>query len=262
MLLGSRVFTSSTMVSAARAGSLRRRKKKSCLLSRRSGSSPRLTPWALRTMALSAACRKISVRRTMGITPLRIRSENRLPGPTLGSWSGSPTRISRHSGRRADSRPCMRVISTMEVSSTITVSAFSGSLSSWANTSRPEWGSYWVSRRRWIVVPSAPHSSPSRLAARPVGAARAVSQPQGIEQGQHSTQGGGLAGARSAGEEHHLAGGGQLHCLALLWGIGDALLGLDAVDEFLQPMGATISPAASSHSRKATYCSASHRSWR
>ena len=49
------------------------------------GQLPRLTPWALRTMALSAAWRKISVRRTMGTTPLRIRAENRLPGPTLGS---------------------------------------------------------------------------------------------------------------------------------------------------------------------------------
>ncbi len=28
--------------------------------------------------------------------PLRIKSENRLPGPTEGSWYGSPTRISRH----------------------------------------------------------------------------------------------------------------------------------------------------------------------
>ena len=177
MFRGRRSRTSSTMVSAARPGSFRRRKKKSCSLSRRSGSSPWFTPWALRTMALSAAWRKISVRRTMGMTPLRMRSENRLPGPTLGSWSGSPTRMSRHSGRRARSRPCMRVISTMEVSSTITASAFRGSSSPWANTSRPAWGSYRVSSRRWMVAPSIPHSSPSRLAARPVGAARAVSSP-------------------------------------------------------------------------------------
>ena len=78
---------------------------------------------------------------------------------------------------------------------------------------------------------------PQPLGGPPRGGGQGGLQPQGIEQGQHSTQGGGLAGARSAGEEHHLAGGGQLHCLALLWGIGDALLGLDAVDEFLQPMG-------------------------
>ena len=75
----------STMVSRALWLSRRDRKKKSLSFFRRSGSSPWLTMWALRTMALWAAWRKISVRRTVGTTLLRIRSENRFPGPTEGS---------------------------------------------------------------------------------------------------------------------------------------------------------------------------------
>ena len=62
-------------------------------------------------------------------------------------------------------------------------------------------------------------------------------QPHGLKQGQHPPQAGGLAGARPAGEEHHLPGGGHLHRLALLGGVGDALLPLDAGDDPVQPVG-------------------------
>lgn len=46
--------------------------------------------------------------------------------------------------------------------------------------------------------------------------------------------GGGLAGARAAGEQHHALLGGQLHRLALEGGVDDVLLGLDAVDELFR----------------------------
>src|SRR5699024_8988268 len=48
-------------------------------------------------------------------------------------------------------------------------------------------------------------------------------QPQRIEEGQYAAERGGLAGARSAGEEHHLPVGGQRHRLPLLGGVDDAL---------------------------------------
>lgn len=66
MLLGSRVFTSSTW--SRRPGRPAAEEEEVVLVVPQVGQLPRLTPWALRTMALSAACRKISVRRTMGIT--------------------------------------------------------------------------------------------------------------------------------------------------------------------------------------------------
>ena len=129
MFLGSRVRHSSTTVWAARALSYRRRQKKSFWLASRSGTWPWLTWWAFMTMALSRAWRKISVSRTAGTRPLRSRSESRLPGPTEGSWSGSPTSTSRQSPRRADNRADMSSMSTMDVSSTMTASASSGSVS-------------------------------------------------------------------------------------------------------------------------------------
>ena len=113
----------------------------------------------------------------MGTAPLRIKSENRLPGPTDGSWSGSPTSTSRQSPRRAERRAAIRGTSTMETSSTMTASTSRGSYWSWVKASCPVLGSKPVSSSRWMVEASVEHSSPRRLAARPVGAARAVSSP-------------------------------------------------------------------------------------
>ena len=62
-------------------------------------------------------------------------------------------------------------------------------------------------------------------------------QAHGLEQGQHPPQTGGLARARAAGEQHHLPLGGQLHRLALLGGIGDALVPLDAPQQPLHVAG-------------------------
>ena len=66
----------------------------------------------------------------------------------------------------------------MEVSSTMTASARRGSSSQCEKTNWPVWSSNWVSSSRWMVSASTPQVSPRRLAARPVGAARAVSSPR------------------------------------------------------------------------------------
>ena len=113
----------------------------------------------------------------MGTVPLRIRSENRLPGPTDGSWSGSPTSTSRQSPFKAERRAAIRGTSTMDTSSTMTASTSRGSYWSWVKANCPVLGSKPVSSSRWMVEASVEHSSPRRLAARPVGAARAVSSP-------------------------------------------------------------------------------------
>ena len=79
------------------------------------------------TMALSRACRKISVSDTAGTTPERSRWSSTFPGPTDGSWSGSPTSTRRQSDRSAASSAAIRDTSTMDVSSTITASTSRGS---------------------------------------------------------------------------------------------------------------------------------------
>jgi len=131
MFFGRRTAHSSCTVCTSASGLLRRMKKKSLSLRERSGSSPRLTAWAFITIRLCCACRKISVRRTAAIFPLRMRSEKTFPAPTEGSWSGSPTRIRRQPGFNARSKDIINCKSTIDVSSTIIASMFKGSSSSW-----------------------------------------------------------------------------------------------------------------------------------
>lgn len=86
MLWGRRVWQRETMVSTAAVGSSRRRKKKSPAASFFStGQAPWSTARAPRMMAEAAACRKISVRRTVGRQWERSRSDRTFPGPTEGS---------------------------------------------------------------------------------------------------------------------------------------------------------------------------------
>ena len=59
-------------------------------------------------------------------------------------------------------------------------------------------------------------------------------QPHGLEQGQHAPQTGGLAGARPAGEQHHLPLGRLPYRLELLGGIGDPLGPLDLLQQAVQ----------------------------
>ena len=142
-----------------------------------SGRAPWFTAWAARMMALSRAWRKISVRATVSIRPERIRSENTFPGPTEGSWSGSPTITSRQSGFSAARRAAIRGRSTMLISSTMTASASRGSFSFFWKVSSPVSSRQTIPRHRWMVWASRWHSSPSRLAARPVGARRRMFSP-------------------------------------------------------------------------------------
>ena len=65
-----------------------------------------------------------------------------------------------------------------------------------------------------MVEASAPQVSARRLAARPVGGGEGRAQPQVVKEGQ-DPPGGGLAGARPPGEEHHLLPGGGFHRLHL-----------------------------------------------
>ena len=85
------------MVSTTSSGSFRSMKKKSPSLSTAStiGIIPWFTRWALTTIRLRSAWRKISVRRTTSTVSERIRSASTRPGPTEGSWSTSPTSASR-----------------------------------------------------------------------------------------------------------------------------------------------------------------------
>ena len=141
------------------------------------GIWPLLMRWALTTMWLCAAWRKTSVSRATGSTRLSRMSRSTLPAPTLGSWSASPTSTRRVPGRTALSSERMSSRSTMDISSTMTTSAFRGSSSvlpkSGASSSSP--AAY--SSRRWMVLASWPVASVMRLAARPVGAARETVRP-------------------------------------------------------------------------------------
>ena len=60
-----------------------------------------------------------------------------------------------------------------------------------------------------------------------------------VKEGQNAPERGGLTGAGTAGEEHHLLAGGGLHGLHLEGGVGDALLLLDAGDELVQVLRGT-----------------------
>ena len=98
-------------------------------------------------------------------------SRSTLPAPTLGSWSLSPTMISRVPGTSARSTLRIRKISTIDISSMISVSISSGlSCPRAKSPSSPPYSS-----SRCSVLASMPQASLMRLAARPVGAASAIS---------------------------------------------------------------------------------------
>ena len=132
--------------------------------------------WALVTIRLCWAWRKISVRRTCGTLSDSMKSRSTLPGPTEGSWSLSPTRISRQFIFKAQISERISGMSTIEVSSTMTAPALSGFFSLRLNCSEVGLAKS-VSSRRWMVLASRPVTSDIRLAARPVGAHSATLQP-------------------------------------------------------------------------------------
>ena len=122
------------------------------------------------------ACRKILVSCTTWNCPLSIISFNTLPGPTLGSWFTSPTRISLVPATIAFRRDCIRLISTIDISSIITTSVSSGLLSFRSNPTAPSIPPF-NSSIRCMVLASYPVISLIRFAALPVGAARKMSRP-------------------------------------------------------------------------------------
>jgi len=122
---------------------------------------------------LAAAWRNTSVSRITGTAPEAITSASTWPGPTLGSWSASPTSSSAAQSGRAASSARISGTSTMLHSSTTSRSQPSGCVASRLNP--PVFGS--ASSRRWIVRASSPVLSARRLAARPVGAHSATCTP-------------------------------------------------------------------------------------
>ncbi len=122
---------------------------------------------------LCAACRNTSVSRITGTAPEPMMSASTCPGPTLGSWSTSPTSSSAASRGSALSRARISGTSTMLASSTTSRSHPSGCSS--PRLKPPVFGS--ASSSRWMVRPSSPVLSVSRLAARPVGAHSATCTP-------------------------------------------------------------------------------------
>ena len=68
-------------------------------------------------MPLPSPWRKICVRRETGQTPDAMRSFRTLPGPTDGSWSGSPTITTDVPGFTARKNASASRMSSMDVSS-------------------------------------------------------------------------------------------------------------------------------------------------
>ena len=139
------------------------------------------------------------------------------PGPTEGSWSTSPTRISAARGGTALSSACIKGTSTIETSSTTSSSHSSGCSSP---RLKPPWAGS-ASSSRCRVLASRPVASPSRLAARPVGAARAMAGVLAGEDLEDAVDQGGLAHARPAGDHQQLGAQRQAHRLPLALGQGD-----------------------------------------
>ena len=81
---------------------------------------------ALVMISLSAACLKISLNLTTLNFSEPIMSFKTFPGPTLGSWLTSPTRMSLVPTVTAFSREYIRYMSTIDISSMIITSASRG----------------------------------------------------------------------------------------------------------------------------------------
>ena len=160
-------------------GSCLFRKKKSILLLSSTIGSPWLILCAFTTISLSPACLKIFVSITTGKHFEAIMSFRTLPGPTLGSWFRSPTRIRRVPGTIAPSSAYISGRSTIDISSMIIASVSSGFSAFLPNPDgvSSSSGFPFTSSKRWIVCASYPVVSVILFAARPVGAASAISIP-------------------------------------------------------------------------------------
>ena len=92
------------------------------------GRDPPLMACADRTIPLCSACLNTSRSCTAGTAPDARTSPRTEPGPTLGSWSASPTKTICASGLMASRSAAHRGRSSMDDSSTTTTSASSGEL--------------------------------------------------------------------------------------------------------------------------------------
>ncbi len=104
-----------------------------------------------------------------GMARLRRMSRSTSPGPTDGSWSGSPTRRTCAPSSTAATRAAASHVSHIDTSSQTTRSCGSFSSQPYRNTNPPP-GTGRASSSLWTVVAGRPTSSSIRLAARPVGA--------------------------------------------------------------------------------------------
>ena len=110
------------------------RKRKSLELVSSLICSPAFILWAFTMISLPAACRNIFCSFMQENALHSSRSLSTWPGPTLGSWDASPTRISLVPGIMAFNRARKSRMSTMDTSSIITTSASRGLSSSfWKN---------------------------------------------------------------------------------------------------------------------------------
>ncbi len=140
-------------------------------------------------------------------------SRRNLPGPTEGSWSASPTNSTEAWRGTAWSRWWHSTMSSIEVSSTTTVSASSGRSASRSHRPSPGLNS----SRRCSVWASGPTASP-RLGRSPGGGRQCHPLAEGLEDRYHGAQYGCLAGPRPACQVEDLLRHGLVDHLPLFPG--------------------------------------------
>ena len=134
-----------------------------------------------------------------------MRSPSTRPGPIDGNCAASPTNSRCVPSLHASSNAAASSTSSIDASSTTTTSSSSGHSLPRANpaskrTPSPDCRGCAPSNR-CNVDAGASHSSSSRLAARPVGAARATVRPARLGEAHQRRDGAALPGAGAAGED-------------------------------------------------------------
>ena len=168
------------------------------------GSSPPRTAIARRAIEPPSAWRYSVVSSVTGSTPESIRSPSTRPGPIEGSCAASPTNTRWVPSEQAEMSASASSTSSIDASSTTTMSSSSGHSSLRAKPPSKVTPSAdcrgCAPSSRWIVDAGQSHSSSSRLAARPVGAASATRLAGVLGEGNQRRDGAALAGSRTAGQ--------------------------------------------------------------
>src|SRR5437667_4993698 len=164
--------------------------------------------WAASTIGEPSSWRLMTVSRVTGMRPLAIRSRRTEPGPTLASWSLSPTKISRVCGPTERNSQASSGRSTIEASSTMTASA-----GRYSSTSGPRDFDFVCSRCRsrlnnwrWNGVGVAQGGFGQALGGLAGGREQDVGHPTLVEELDQDPHAGGLAHAWPAADDRHLAG--------------------------------------------------------